>query len=95
MNWKIEQAQQNFSELMSAAVEEPQLIYNQDKLIAAVIEAETFQEFLAWQQQNKPSLADAFVQLRQLCEDENYTLEVSPRQDRFNLFVDSFSDISL
>lgn len=89
MNWKIEEAQQKFSELMSAAVSEPQLIYNRDKLVAAVVEAELFQDFLAWQQQQrKPSLADAFSQLRQLCAEENYTLEIPAREDRFNPFVD-------
>lgn len=96
MNWKIEEAQQQLSELINAAVIEPQLIYNHDKLVAAVVEAELFQDFLAWQQQQrKPSLADAFSQLRQLCEEENYTLEIPAREDRLNPFVDSFSDISL
>ena len=77
MNWKIEQAQQKFPELISAAAIEPQLIYNQDQLVAAVVEAKTFQEFLAWQQQyHQDSLADAFAQLRQLCAEENYTLEI-------------------
>jgi len=96
MNWKIEEAQQKFSEIMSAAVSEPQLIYNHDKLVAAVVEAELFQDFLAWQQQQrKPSIADAFTRLRQLCAEENYTLEIPPREDRFNPFVDSFCDISM
>lgn len=78
MNWKIEQAQQKFPELISAAVVQPQLIYNQDQLVAAVVEAKTFQEFLAWQQQHRQhSLSDAFAQLRQLCAEENYTLIAS------------------
>jgi hypothetical protein len=84
MNWKIEEAQQKFSELMTAAVSEPQLIYNHDKLVAAVVEAELFQDFLAWQQQQRqPSLADAFTRLRQLCAEENYTLERGDRSDFF------------
>ena len=84
MNWKIEEAQQKFSELMTAAVSEPQLIYNHDKLVAAVVEAELFQDFLAWQQQQrKPSLADAFTRLRQLCAEENYTPERGDRSDFF------------
>ncbi len=96
MNWKIEQARQKFSELISAAVVEPQLIYSQDQLVAAVVEAETFQEFLAWQEQHRQSsLADAFAQLRQLCAAENYTIEVPSRTDRPNPFVDNFRDISL
>jgi hypothetical protein len=90
MNWKIEEAQQKFSELMSAAVSEPQLIYNHDKLVAAVVEAELFQDFLAWQQQqSKPSLADAFSQFRQLCAEENYTLEIPLREDRLNPFSEA------
>lgn len=91
MNWKIEEAQQKLSELISSAVTEPQLIYNQDKLVAAIIEAELFQDFLAWQQQQRqPSLAASFTQLRQICVEENYTLEIPPREDRLNPFVDSF-----
>jgi hypothetical protein len=90
MNWKIEEAEQKLSELINAAVTEPQLIYNQEKLLVAVVEAELFQDFLAWQQQQrKPSIADAFNRLRQLCAEENYTLEIPPRKDRLNPFVDS------
>lgn len=90
MNWKIEEAQQKFPELMSAAVAEPQLIYNQDKLVAAIVEAELFQDFLVWQQQQRqPSLAASFTQLRQICAEESYTLEIPPREDRLNPFVDS------
>ena len=96
MNWKIEEAQQKFSQVINAAVAEPQLIYNHDKLVAAVVEVEIFQKFLAWQQQQrKPSLADAFTELRQLCAQENYTLEIPASEDRFNPFVDSLRDISL
>jgi len=56
MNWKIEEAQQKFSEVIDATVAEPQLIYNQDKLVAAVVEIEIFQEFLAWQQQQRQTV---------------------------------------
>lgn len=76
MNWKIKEAEEKFSELMSAAVAEPQLIYNHDKLV----EAELFQDFLAWQQQQRqPFLADTFSQLRQICVEENYTIEIPTR----------------
>jgi hypothetical protein len=33
-----------------------------------------------------PSLTDALTQLRHLCTEENYTLEILPRQDRPNPF---------
>ncbi len=61
MNWRIAQAKQRFSELINAATKEPQMIYNRERLVAVVIEAEMFQEFLAWRdRREKTSLADAF-----------------------------------
>ena len=61
MNWRSAQAKQRFSELINAATKEPQMIYNQERLVAAVIEAEMFQEFQAWRdRREKTSLADAF-----------------------------------
>lgn len=96
MSWNLEEAKQKFSELLDAVVEEPQLIYDQNQLIAAVIKADSFKEFLAWQHQHqKPSLADAFAELRKICIEENYTLETPPRYDRSNPFADSAHDVSL
>lgn len=92
MDWKMGEAQQKFSELINAAIEAPQLIYNQHQLVVAVVEAKIFQEFLAWQHQcNKQSLANALIQLHQICEEEDYMLEIPPRQDRPNPFVDNLS----
>ncbi|GAA6616019.1 type II toxin-antitoxin system Phd/YefM family antitoxin [Scytonema sp. NUACC26] len=93
MPWKLEEAKQKFSELIDAVVEEPQLIYDRNQLVAAVVKADVFQEFLLWQQQRqKPSLADAFTELRGICAEENYHLEVPPRHDRSNPFVESSHD---
>ena len=89
MIWTIEEAQQKLNELINAASLEPQLIYNQEQPVAAIVEAELFQEFLKWRNlREKPSLADAFAQLRQICSEENYTLETPERQDRSNPFID-------
>jgi predicted nucleic acid-binding protein len=52
--------------LINAALQEPQRIYNRDRLVAVVIEAKVFEELLFWQQNRaKLSLADAFTELRQ------------------------------
>ncbi len=96
MNWRIAQAKQKFSELISAVRQEPQLIYNRDQLVAAVIKAKMFQQFLAWQQlQQKPSLTQTFAELARLCAEENYHLEFTPRQNRLNPFVDDLDNVSL
>lgn len=96
MDWRIAQAKQRFSEMINAATKEPQMIYNRERLVAAVIEAETFQEFLAWRDlKEKTSLADAFRELHQLMAEEDYTLEVPSRKDRPNPFADVLNDLSL
>ncbi|KST66750.1 hypothetical protein [Mastigocoleus testarum] len=89
MVWTIEEAQQKLNELINAASLEPQMIYNQEQPIAAIVEAQLFQEFLNWRNlQKKSSIADAFAQLREICSEENYTLEIPERQDRSNPFID-------
>ncbi|HEY9804381.1 MAG TPA: hypothetical protein V6D25_28875 [Leptolyngbyaceae cyanobacterium] len=96
MNWEVTKAKQQFSDLINAVAEEPQLIYDHNQLVAIVVEAEIFQEFLAWRKgKEKQSVADAFKELRQIMAEENYTLEIPSRQDRPNAFADSINDISL
>lgn len=81
MSWNVEDAQQQFAEVIQAADQAPQLIYQDNFLVAAVIRADLLQAFLAWQQQ-QPSIASAFSDLRQICLEEGYTFETPPRQDR-------------
>ncbi|PZV11681.1 MAG: prevent-host-death protein [Leptolyngbya sp.] len=96
MPWKLEDAEQKFADLIHAVVEEPQLIYDQNQLVAAVIKADIFQEFLVWQQQSQqPSLGSAFAELRELCLEEKYLLETPPRRDRSNSFTESLHDLPL
>ena len=96
LNWEIPEAQQRFAELIRSINQEPQLIYDRQQLVAAVVDAETFQEFLLWHQQyRKYSLADAFGELRRLCAEEDYSLEVPPRQNRSLSFVGNLDHVSL
>jgi PHD/YefM family antitoxin component YafN of YafNO toxin-antitoxin module len=88
MSWEIEEAQQHFNDLIQAVEQEPQMIYRQDELVAVVVEAEAFQKFLQWQQQqSQRPLSQAFAELRQICEEENYVLEIPARGNRPNPFA--------
>ncbi|EDN66696.1 conserved hypothetical protein [Beggiatoa sp. PS] len=91
MNWTIESAKQQFTELINQAAQEPQPIFNDKKFVVAVIDAQTFKAFEQWQQtQSKTSSpANAFEELRQLCLEENYTLEIPNRYDRENAFINN------
>jgi len=87
MKWTIEDVQNRLTQIIDATTQEPQFIYTQDKLLVAIVDPKLFQEFLKWQQQmTKSPLAQAFSELKQLCIEENYTLEIPPRSDRPNPF---------
>jgi prevent-host-death family protein len=83
MDWKIAEAKQRFSEVVRAAEDEPQRIYNRSELVAAVVSAAEVKEFLAWRErQQKGSLADSIRELSRICAEEGYTLEVPGREQQ-------------
>lgn len=95
MEWKIAEAKQKFSELVKAAEDEPQWIYNRDKLVVAMVPAETLREFLSWRHQRQErTVGEAVEELRRICEEEDYTLNIPPRQERPNPFPDALDELS-
>ena len=93
MQWNVAEAKQKFSAVLRASVDEPQEILNRGRLVAAVVDAEAFQQFQDWQKQQKTaSLAATFAELRQLCQDEHYILAVPSRRNRKNRFAEGLPD---
>lgn len=94
MSWNIAQAKQQFSEVVRQAAGEPQMIYNRDRCVAAIIDAETFRQFEAWQRSRKKSLGQWFAELRQIAAEENYQLPIVPRSEseRPNTFVGTLEE---
>ena len=94
MDWKVAEAKQKFSDVVRRAAKEPQLIYNRDRLVAVVIDAESFDEFKTWQKHvSQASLADAFDELRRVAKEERYKLVVSRRKDRRNALLGALDDV--
>lgn len=93
-HWQVGEAKQRFSALIRAARSGPQRIFNRKSLVAAVVNAETFESFQAWRERRKRSVADAFAELRQICAEEDYRLEIPRREDRLNPFADSANGLS-
>ena len=89
MNWKVAEAKERFSELVRAAEEEPQWIYNRDRLVAAIVDPKLAEECVSRREDRKPqTFAEAFAELRNLLAEKPYELELPERQDRPNPFVD-------
>ena len=95
MRWKIGQAKQRFSEVLRRAAKEPQLICNRDRLVAAVIDAESAKRVLVIREKGSlPSIAEAFEGLRALAARERYALRTPSRKTRRNAFADGLDRLS-
>ena len=83
ISWHIGTAKQQFSEVVRRAQTEPQMIYNRNQLVAAVVCPD-----LVDKAQGTPSsrsartLADLFAEFREVCVDEDYELQVGERRNR-------------
>jgi prevent-host-death family protein len=94
MRWRVAEAKEKFSEVLRAAGGEPQEILNRDRLVAVIVDPETFREFEAWRHRRKErTLGDAFAELRQLMRDEDYEFEIPPRRDRPNAFLEVLDEL--
>jgi prevent-host-death family protein len=51
--WKISEAKARLSEVVSHSVEEPQVLYNRKKPVAALIDMEEYERFLEYKKSKK------------------------------------------
>ena len=91
MSWKLGQAKQHLSEVVRLAQRTPQRIQNRDLVVAAVIDAKTFDEFIAWRDKRRDTLADALGELRAIVGESAYRLDIPPREDRIDPFSSTLS----
>ena len=85
MRWKIAEAKQQLSALLRRAQEEPQMIYNRDRLSAVVLGADEYARFERWRSQaDAPTLADGARGARRVLAAEGYELALPRRRDRAN-----------
>jgi PHD/YefM family antitoxin component YafN of YafNO toxin-antitoxin module len=92
MTWNIAQAKQQFSEVVRLSVQEPQAIYNRDKPVAMLVNAELFEEFhQCHTRQHEPTLSEQFSEIRTALQDARLAgLELPARSttQRSNAFVE-------
>jgi predicted nucleic acid-binding Zn-ribbon protein len=81
--WKTGDAKQNLSEVLRRCRQEPQEIFNRDRLVAAVISPETYEEFERWRKASQGrTLGQAFDEIREICARYDYEFEIDERRDR-------------
>ena len=79
MVWKIADAKQRFSEVLRRAEREPQVIQNRDRVVAVVMSPSAAKQALNGA---APSMRDALADLRRVCSEADYALEVPERATR-------------
>jgi hypothetical protein len=83
MKWKIADAKTGFSALIKKAGNEPQFIYNRDKMVAVVVSSKDYDEYQAIKESySSRNLASVISEFSSLCSEESYTFEVPPRSNR-------------
>ena len=92
MTWNIAQAKQQFSEVVRLSIQEPQAIYNRDKPVAMLVNAQVFEEFQQWHtRQHEPTLSEQFGEIRAALQaDPSAVVDLPPRSatQRRNAFVE-------
>ena len=95
MNWSTAEARGNLSRLLHAADKEPQVITNRGRTVAVVIDAEEYEAYRRWRDNHPPgSIADALDELRQVCDEEDYTLQVPRRRNRPDPMGEAADDLA-
>ena len=87
--WGIARARSRFSELLESAAREPQYLYNRGRRVGVVVSPEDYERFRRLEAAHQRSLYDAFAELRDLCREQGYELDVEPRRDRPNPFAET------
>lgn len=81
--WKISEAKARLSEVVSHCVDEPQVLYNRKKPVAALIDMEEYEQFLEYKKSTKKkTMAELLDELREINKHEPEMDELPPRNDR-------------
>ena len=89
MQWKVADAKQKLSEVIRRASDSPQWIFSRDRPVAVLVSPEAFEELSELKSKQRGALGEAFAELRKICDEEDYVLEVPVRRDRANFFAES------
>ena len=86
MKWNVATARDKWDDLLKKSREEPQLIYDDEELVAAVIAAASYHDLSKWSREAKGSLGRDLASIREMFREESYELEIPPRKNRQSSF---------
>lgn len=82
-DWIISEAKARLSEVLGLCADEPQVLYNRKKPVAALINIEEYEAFLEYKNaKQKPTMAELLDELQEIHQFEPEMDELPPRMDR-------------
>ena len=82
MHWNVAEVKQKLSEVIRRASDSPQWIFSRDRPVAVLVSPEAFEELNELKGRQRGAIAEAFAELRKICDEEGYVLEAPSRRDR-------------
>ncbi len=104
MSWNTSEAQSHFSILLDACLNQPQVVRKGEKPVAVLLDVELFREFMKYKPDmpgsealqaelsgreiKRRTMAELMEELRIIREEEPFELDIPPRMDRPNPFLE-------
>ena len=80
--WQISEAKARLSEVVAFCVQEPQVLYNRKRPVAALIDMDEYEAYKAFKQtQGKPTMAELLGELK-IINEEEADIEAPVRRNR-------------
>lgn len=81
--WRLQDAEEHFSEILHNSIREPQMVIDQDKPLAVVIDINAYRNFVtASSSQYRPTISQLLDELHKIQEIETVEIEIPSRRDR-------------
>ncbi|MDZ7289588.1 MAG: type II toxin-antitoxin system Phd/YefM family antitoxin [candidate division KSB1 bacterium] len=87
--WTVTDVKDRFAEIIRASLQEPQIVYEQNKPVSVVVDVNFFNQLMDLRaRQARPTIAELLDELREIHQSEPVEIEVPTRQDRPNAMLE-------
>ena len=94
--WTVTDAKDRFTEIMLACLQEPQVVYDQNKPVSVVVDINLFNQLMNLRaRQARPTIAELLDELSEIHKAEAVEIEVPTRHDRPNAMLELSDEVSL
>jgi hypothetical protein len=87
--WTVVDAKDRFAEIMRACLQEPQVVYDQNKPVSVLVDFNLFTHLMNLRaRQARPTIAELLDELSEIHKSEAVEIETPIRQDRLNAMLE-------